>query len=78
MKRVFVAAQGPLSFAGCAALKASDTYWTEQALASAGFERRPADTPEKLAQLTALTPRTLMRKTLDGEARYVYADPTRS
>ena len=77
MKRVFVAALGLLSFAGCAALKASDTYRTEQALASAGFERRPVDTPEKLALLTALTPRTIMRKTLDGEVRYVYADPTR-
>jgi hypothetical protein len=77
MKRVFVAALGLLSFAGCATLQASGTYWTEQALASSGFERRPADTPEKLAQLTALTPRTLMRKTLDGEVRYVYGDPTR-
>jgi hypothetical protein len=77
VKRVFIAALGLLSFAGCATLQTSDTYWTEQALASAGFERRPADTPEKLAQLTALTPRRLMRKTLDGEVRYVYADPTR-
>jgi hypothetical protein len=76
MKRVFVVALGLLSFAGCASLQASDTHWTEQALASAGFERRPADTPVKLAQLTALTPRTLLRKTLDGEVRYVYADPT--
>jgi hypothetical protein len=76
MKRVFVTALFVMGFAGCAALQASDTAWTEQELAAAGFEARPADTPEKLAQLTALTPRTLTRRSLNGEVQYVYADPT--
>jgi hypothetical protein len=76
MKRVFVTALCVVGFSGCAALQASDTHWTEQSLAAAGFEARPADTPEKLAQLTALAPRRLTRQSLNGEVRYVYADPT--
>jgi hypothetical protein len=76
MKRVFVTALCIVGFGGCAALQASDARWTEQALTAAGFQVVPADTPEKLAQITALTPRTLMRQSQQGEVRYVYADPT--
>jgi hypothetical protein len=76
MKRVFVALLCLVNFAGCATLQASDTRSAEYALAAAGFHVRPADTPEKLAQLAGLTPRTLMRRPLDGEVQYIYADLT--
>ena len=33
-------------------------------------------TPEKLAQLHSLTPRTVPWRPQEGELRYVYADPT--
>ena len=76
MKHALVTALCVASFTGCAALQASDARWTEQELAAAGFHVVPADTPEKLVQLTALTPRTLIRQPLNGEVRYIYADPT--
>ena len=64
-----------LSVTGCAAIRAHQTVETEQVLAAAGFQVKPADTPEKLAHLQTLTPRKLVRYTRDGQPQYVYADP---
>ena len=75
MKRVFAAALCAVSFTGCATLHARDTRAAEHTLTAAGFRVKPADTPAKVAQLDALTPRRLMRRPLDGEAHYIYADP---
>jgi hypothetical protein len=76
MRRAFVGALGALSLAGCAGLQAADTRSAEQALVAAGFQARPADTPEKRAQLESLTPRKILWRPGNGESRYVYADPT--
>jgi hypothetical protein len=52
------------------------TQQTEQLLAAAGFEMKLADTPEKLANLSALTPRrTLIPQERDNRLYYVFADP---
>jgi hypothetical protein len=52
------------------------TQRTEQLLAAAGFEMKLADTPEKLANLSALTPRrTLIPQERDNRLYYVFADP---
>ena len=52
------------------------TQRTEQLLAAAGFEMKLADTPEKLANLSAVTPRrTLIPQERDNRLYYVYADP---
>jgi len=52
------------------------TRTTEQLLASEGFEKKVADTPEKLAHLETLTPaRKLVARQRNGETYYVYADP---
>jgi hypothetical protein len=64
-----------LSVTGCAAIRAHQTVETEQVLAAAGFQVKPADTPEKLAHLQALTPRKVVRYSRDGQPQYVYADP---
>ena len=64
-----------LSVTGCAAIRARQTAETEQVLAAAGFQVKPADTPEKLAHLQTLTPRKVVRYTRDGQPQYVYADP---
>ena len=64
-----------LSVTGCAAIRAHQTVETEQVLAAAGFQVKPADTPEKLAHLQLLTPRKVVRYTRDGQPQYVYADP---
>ena len=60
---------------GCAAIRTHQTAETEQVLAAAGFQVKPADTPEKLAHLQTLTPRKVVRYTRDGQPQYVYADP---
>jgi len=75
MKRAFVMLLGAVSLAGCAGVQTADTRAAEQALTAAGFEARPADTPEKLAQLRSLTPRKVLMQTQEGEPQYVYADP---
>ena len=64
-----------LSVTGCATIRAHQTAETEQVLAAAGFQVEPADTPEKLAHLQALTPRKVVRDVRDGQPQYVYADP---
>jgi len=52
------------------------TRTTEQLLATEGFEKKIADTPEKLAHLETLTPaRKLVARQRNGEVYYVYADP---
>jgi len=60
--------------AGCAALQKSETTDTEQMLAAAGFNMRPADTPAKLAHLKTLTQRKLVSHERDGKVYFVYAD----
>ena len=64
-----------LSVTGCAAIRTHQTAETEQVLAAAGFQVKPADTPEKLAHLQTLTPRKVVRYTRDGQLQYAYADP---
>ena len=59
---------------------AADGEWTtlttEQLLASAGFQKKVADSPAKLAHLETLTPaRKLVTHRRDGHLYYVYADP---
>jgi hypothetical protein len=47
----------------------------ERALIEAGFQIIPADTAEKVAKRQALPPYKLVKRTRNGEAVYVYADP---
>jgi hypothetical protein len=63
-----------VALAGCAAIDRHEAEQTEQLLAAAGFEMRPADTPAKLADLDRLQQHKLVRHERDGEATYVYAD----
>jgi hypothetical protein len=76
MKRAFAGLLGALSLAGCAGLQTADARSAERALTAAGFQARPADTPEKMAELTSLAPRKVLARVQNGERRYVYADPT--
>jgi hypothetical protein len=45
-------------------------------LAQAGFVRRAADTPERLAALRALPPHQFVMRNSNGSVKYLYADPT--
>jgi len=52
------------------------TLTTQRLLAGAGFQKKVADTPEKLAHLETITPaRRLVAHRRDGQLYYVYADP---
>jgi hypothetical protein len=52
------------------------TLTTEQLLAAEGFQKKVADTPEKLAHLGTIMPaRRLVAHRRDGRLYYVYADP---
>jgi hypothetical protein len=64
-----------LGVTGCAAIRAHQSAETEQVLAAAGFQMKPADTSERLAHLQTLTPRKVIRYTRDGQVHFVYADP---
>lgn len=76
MRRALAGLLGVLSLSGCAALQAGDVASAERMLTAAGFQARPADTPEKRAYLESLPPRKVLLRPQDGERRYVYADPT--
>lgn len=60
--------------AGCAAIEREEAGQTEETLAAAGFQVKPADTPEKMAHLQTLSQHTLVMHPVDGEVRYIYAD----
>ena len=64
-----------VGIAGCATMLAEEARDTERWLAAAGFERKTADTPEKLAKLQAVPARTFVMRARDGASEYLYADP---
>ena len=64
-----------LLLAGCAAIQRREAQDTEQLLAAADFQAKPADTPEKLANLRTMPPRQLVTRAKDGNFVYTYADP---
>lgn len=63
-----------VTLAGCAAIEREEAEQTEQMLAAAGFQMRPADTPERLADLERLQQHKLVRHDRDGVVTYIYAD----
>jgi hypothetical protein len=69
---VVVAAMG---IGACAAIRRQEALQMDRQLAAAGFHVRPANTPEKLAQLKTLTPLVVMPKQQDGKTFFVVADP---
>jgi hypothetical protein len=69
-----VAVVSGFALAGCAWLQNMEADDTEQVLSAAGFQMKPADTPEKLAHLQTLTQRKLVPHERDGRLYYVYAD----
>jgi hypothetical protein len=74
-KVVMLALIAALPLAGCAAIQRSEAKDKEQLLAAAGFQAKPADTPEKLANLRTMPPRQLVSQAKDGKFVYSYADP---
>jgi hypothetical protein len=48
---------------------------SEAALAAAGFQIEPANTPDRIRELARVPPFILVPRMRDGETVYVYADP---
>ena len=66
---------GGTMLAGCTAIKRDNALQTERTLAAAGFQMKFADDSGKLSNAGQIQPqRTLVTQSLDGEARFVYAD----
>ena len=63
-----------LSMAGCASYAQRYAQANEEGLKAAGFEKRRADTPEKLASLQAITQRKVLVYTWLGQPYYVWPD----
>ncbi len=61
-----------LSLAGCQTVVQDK----EDMLAAAGFQLRPADTPDKLAAMKALPPHKFIQQVQNGQPIWIYADPT--
>src|SRR5258705_6324769 len=70
---LFAAALVALS--GCATMRRHEAASTEQLLAAAGFQMRPANSPEQLRDLATMPPLRLVSRSKDGAALYTYADP---
>jgi hypothetical protein len=56
---------------GCATIQRYQASRTEEVLAAAGFQKRPADT----AELRSVPPYRITRRTQGGNVVYTYADP---
>jgi len=63
-----------LAVTGCATTR-REAASTEQLLAAAGFQMRPADTPERVAALASMPREKLVVRSKDGNVVYTYADP---
>jgi hypothetical protein len=77
-RRIFLALAflaAAAAIGGCAAIRERETRDTEDMLAAAGFVMKPADTPDKAANLQSLPPHRLVLQRRDGQPYYVYADP---
>ena len=64
-----------VALSGCAALRKSNASSTERDLAAAGFQMRPADSPERQKDLTTMPSRKLVSRSRGGNVVYTYADP---
>ena len=69
-RRVIALAGVVIALGGCATIRRHATLDTEQVLAAAGVGMKLGDTPEKLANLQALKPRTLVPQERGGQLYY--------
>ena len=70
-----VALGGLLLAAACASADRDRAAQIEPLLVAAGFQKRVADTPQKLAHLQQLPPLRLVPHARQTSVYYVYADP---
>src|SRR5258705_11000406 len=64
-----------LAVTGCATTRREEAASTGQLRAAAGFQMRPADTPERVAALAAMPRDKLVGRGKDGNVVCTYAGP---
>ena len=74
IKKIIAIIATAMLLTGCAAIEKSDAMDTERLLAASGFKMKFANTPEKLANITAMTQRTVVPHDKNGTVYYAYAD----
>jgi hypothetical protein len=73
--RLAAFAVGLLSLAGCATFERNGVTKQEDWLAAAGFQARPADTPDKRSDLAKRPAHELVSQPEGDQFVYTYADP---
>jgi hypothetical protein len=68
-------AAGMALLAAACANSAAEAPTKGDLLAAAGFVRRNADTPERMAALKALPPHQFVMRNSNGSVKFMYADP---
>ena len=64
-----------LALSGCATIRAHEAATTERLLAAAGFQMRPAESPERVRGLATMPPLKVVSRSQDGNVVYTFADP---
>jgi hypothetical protein len=72
---VLLCAGALLALSGCATMRGHEEASTERRLAAAGFQMRPADSPERLRHLATMPSRKMVARKKDGNVMYTFADP---
>jgi hypothetical protein len=70
-----VVAAALLALSGCATIRRHEAASTEQLLAAAGFQQRPANNPEQHQDLTTMPPYKIVARSKNGNVVYTFADP---
>jgi len=70
---LFIAAL--LVLGGCATIRRHEATTTQQLLTAAGFQKQPADSPERLAVLDTLPSLKLVAREEGGHVVYMFSDP---
>ena len=63
------------TFGACALVYTQQARDAEDVLVAAGFQMKPADTPERLADLKTMPALKITKRSKDGHDVYTYADP---
>jgi len=74
-RAVFVLATAVLVLTGCATIRRDQAASTGELLVKAGFQIRPADSPERSRNLETMPPLKLVARSQNSNVSYTYADP---
>ncbi|MEW6254370.1 MAG: hypothetical protein AB1592_00315 [Pseudomonadota bacterium] len=76
MKTTFVLLAAGISLAAAGCSTTTPAQEKQDALTTAGFHKRVADTPAKVASMNAMPSNSFVRQTQKGQTVYLYADPS--